>query len=244
MDAGERAPEVDYHSHQAPEAYQEAPIALVEQQARYQGAGFPFRVPDSGSEDEPNGLLKNTSAANSKSTRVGGLPVVWFWSLLALVGVLIVGASVGGAVGGTMASKNKAQVAAQTTPTTTSPTRSSSSSTLGTTPSSSSSTPSTDCPASNGTTYTPLDMNGGPGTYQFTKYCGQDAAGEDVAAAYVMSFNLCIDLCSNYNAIHSNTTCTAVSFMPEGLPPGNCWAKASGNGAFSSLGRVSAAFLQ
>lgn len=132
-----------------------------------------------------------------------------------------------------------------------SPTLSSTSSTPASSSSSSTSlpTPSTDCPDSNFTTYTPPDVTGGPGNNQFLKYCDQDAGGDNVAEAYVMSFDLCIDMCSNYNSIHGNTSCDAVSYLPGGSPPGNCWAKANANGVYHSSSaltsqRASAAFLQ
>lgn len=91
----------------------------------------------------------------------------------------------------------------------------------------------TDCPDSDGSTYNALDrFTSEPGTTRFTKHCGYHVDGNDLVAAYVQSFNLCIDMCSNYNSINATgaAQCTAVEFLADGgIPPSNCWAKTGSN---------------
>lgn len=110
MDASERAPEVDYHSYHAPEAYHEAPIAVAKLEPRYQETTIPRQVAESDRwNDDESARLPGKPAARSKGARIGGLPVLWFWLLLALLGFVVIGASVGGAVGGSAATKASEQ---------------------------------------------------------------------------------------------------------------------------------------
>jgi len=101
----------------------------------------------------------------------------------------------------------------------------------------------TDCPESNGTTYQPLQPNGGTGIYTFTKYCGFDTTGTTIAEAFVSSFDYCLDMCSNLNIVNQNTNCTAVTYLVQGGPPGNCWAKSPG-ALLVANGRAATGLLQ
>lgn len=47
-----------------------------------------------------------TDGARQDPHRIGGLRRRWFWLLIALIAVIVIGASVGGAVGGTQANKS------------------------------------------------------------------------------------------------------------------------------------------
>jgi hypothetical protein len=49
-----------------------------------------------------------TEGAKHDPHRIGGLRRRWFWLLIALISVVVIGASVGGAVGGTQANKSSA----------------------------------------------------------------------------------------------------------------------------------------
>jgi len=39
-----------------------------------------------------------------------------------------------------------------------------------------------------------------------------------------MTFDECIELCASINFFNSNSNCLGVTFVPMGIPPGNCWA--------------------
>ena len=117
---------------------------------------------------------------------------------------------------------------------TSNPTRSSTTASTSSASTQSSSQPivlgTSDCPSSNGTIYTPLAVGGGTSVYQFTKGCGHNANGADLAEAFVQTFDLCIAMCSNYNTYHVSDgfpKCVGAFFNPGsgGAPPGNCWIK-------------------
>ena len=84
----------------------------------------------------------------------------------------------------------------------------------------------TDCPASNGTSFTPGLPSGGPGKQGFNKRCGAGTDGSDLIDAMVIDFDNCIALCANWNIMRpEGPKCTAATFNVNGRSPGNCWAK-------------------
>jgi hypothetical protein len=93
-------------------------------------------------------------------------------------------------------------------------------------------TPSTDCPNSNGTTYTSLFAQGKDGTpapgagLTFQKYCNLGFPGGMIklAEAWVYSFNDCIELCASINFWAGNSSCQGANYWLAGTKPGNCWA--------------------
>ncbi|KAK9796615.1 putative N-acetyltransferase domain-containing protein [Seiridium cardinale] len=83
-------------------------------------------------------------------------------------------------------------------------------------------------PASNMTSYAPLSpIDSNPTNQVYTKYCGFDTDGNTLMGAYVQNFDLCVNLCNNWNYFQSDssTKCTSLAFLPGGSPPNNCWAK-------------------
>lgn len=181
-----------------------------------------------------------------KIDTVLGLSRRAFWIVLGCICFLVIAIAIGGGVGGALAVKNSSNSKAGAAQMSSSSTVSSSSSTMsltgtitastGTTSSSSTSTgtstsssatptPSatTDCPLSNGTTYTPNDGN--HPLYTFTKYCSTAFSGyQNIAEATVMTFDYCIEMCANYNTWHNNATCVGVAYTLSGPASGNCWA--------------------
>src|SRR5437016_5166536 len=82
----------------------------------------------------------------------------------------------------------------------------------------------TDCPSSNGTSFTPKSPGGNAGKYTFIKRCGFDTDGKDLIEAFVPDLDTCIALCSNWNYFQTGgDKCTSASFNVRGSPPGNCW---------------------
>jgi len=100
-------------------------------------------------------------------------------------------------------------------------------------------TPTSNCPTSNHTIYTSLytsDLNVSAVTSEdllsltFTKYCSLssplDAPGyatTTLTAAYVYTFNDCIELCAAYNFWANNTVCGYATYQAQAARPGNCW---------------------
>jgi hypothetical protein len=85
-------------------------------------------------------------------------------------------------------------------------------------------------------------------TWEFEAVCGSDITGDPInnlplAAAFVPSFNSCMDLCASLNYAQTNLTsnCLAVSYVASSPAPANCWAHASN--ALKVAGNVMAAVL-
>ena len=78
------------------------------QQSRSGQTIKPTRFDDGWTDDDAT-KFADKMVAERKSARVGGLPVMWFWLLVALVGLLVIAVSVGGAVGGSAASRATTQ---------------------------------------------------------------------------------------------------------------------------------------
>jgi hypothetical protein len=187
--------------------------------------------------DAQLGDFRNNGVGRNSDT-VFGLSKRRFFILLGLISLLVIGAAVGGGVGGAMAVKHSgggAKAGASSSSTNTISNNPSSSSTATSSAGTSSSTFSsaaatasatTDCPGSNGITYTPDNPSGGSGSYKFTKYCSSSfTGGTNIAEAFVSTFDHCIEMCGNYNTWHNNATCQGVSYLLTGTAPGNCWAE-------------------
>lgn len=97
--------------------------------------------------------------------------------------------------------------------------------------------PLSDCPSSNGTTYTSSSTSSSSGDttdQTFTKYCDiasplSDAAlnVQNITQAFVYSFDDCIGICAEYNANSPNATnnCTIAVYDPSAgnKSVADCW---------------------
>ncbi|KAL3460001.1 hypothetical protein BJX64DRAFT_290651 [Aspergillus heterothallicus] len=90
-----------------------------------------------------------------------------------------------------------------------------------------------DCPSSNGTDYTSTMFtsgesgdvpDGAKNGLKFSKICGFDVQGTNLAEADFSTFDECIDLCASYNFWSGSTDCNVASYNNEGT----CWIKSGG----------------
>ncbi|KAK4636386.1 uncharacterized protein CLAFUR5_02213 [Fulvia fulva] len=172
-----------------------------------------------------------------------GMKVRTFLLVASVMTIVVVGAAVGGAVGGQQLRENQAQTQNVYTNGTNSP---------ATPPSSASSSPSStftaaiptytplsDCPQSNGTSYTSAFAQGSSGDVpshaglHFTKYCdlsnplGSNGS-QRIAEAFVYSFSDCVEVCAGYNFWNNGGNCTVAVYQSGGGRPGNCWVGYAG----------------
>jgi len=157
--------------------------------------------------------------------RIYGLTPTRFWILLAIICFFVIGASVGGSVGGTLAvNKHKSFV------------------------------PTRDCTGpANGTKYTSLYTSGTSGQVypsqglHFTKLCSTDQRSNvnNIAEAWVYTFEDCIELCASINFWSNSSICIGVAYKGDGLErPGNCWThNATGTISHDSDSTIDAALL-
>ncbi|KAL2843365.1 hypothetical protein BJY01DRAFT_248654 [Aspergillus pseudoustus] len=109
----------------------------------------------------------------------------------------------------------------------------------------SASTPTTghysDCLSSNGTDYTSTKFtsgdngavpDGAKNGLKFSKICGADVQGTNLAQADFSTFEECIDLCASYNFWSGSTDCSIASYNNEGT----CWIKSGGTSQVSNDG--------
>ncbi|KAF2832593.1 hypothetical protein CC86DRAFT_425150 [Ophiobolus disseminans] len=180
----------------------------------------------------------NPEPEDKKGRPIGGLKPWTFWTLIALISVVVIAASVGGAVAGSRSGKdslkntnNTLQSSGPWTSSVAVDATLASSSTRSPMPTP---TPSplsctqcvtTDCPKSNGTSHTPKLRNGKPGSQTFNKRCGAKVDGGKLfLRATVVDFDSCIALCANWNVLWPHgPKCTAATFSVQVMSASNCW---------------------
>ncbi|KAE9365615.1 hypothetical protein N431DRAFT_496658 [Stipitochalara longipes BDJ] len=192
--------------------------------------------------DDPETVLDENppetgrAASGSPIKQLGDMKASKFWLLLGLICVVVVGGTVGGAVGGSIAASKTHHAETVTQTPSPSSVNTLSASAVTSSPSATRSQsavppyPTSDYVSTNGSTYNSLFLSGSEGVVPpsagltFTKVCGVEQYGFNLALAYVTIFEACIELCASLNYWNQDKNCLGVAYQLTGSMPGNCRA--------------------
>ncbi|KAN0089692.1 hypothetical protein V8E51_019952 [Hyaloscypha variabilis] len=172
------------------------------------------------------------AASGIPSKRLGDMKASTFWLLFCLICVVVIGVTVSGAVGGSIAANKSYHPNTVTQLLTLTNTNTLPTSSLSTPTTRSQSAvppfPTSDCASTNGSIYNSLFLTGSEGpvppsaSLSFTKVCGVEQYGFNLALVYVTTFEACIELCASMNFWNQDKNCLGVAYLLTGSMPGNC----------------------
>ncbi|CEL01112.1 hypothetical protein ASPCAL00704 [Aspergillus calidoustus] len=179
------------------------------------------------------------------SSTVCGLSRRTFIVTAAIAFAIVLAGALGGGLGGGLSSQGNCSGQCSSSATDKTPPANETVTVTVSAASTASATPTTghysDCPSSNGTDYTSTRFtsgdngavpDGAKNGLKFSKICGADGQGTNLAQADFSTFEECIDLCASYNFWSGSTDCNIASYNNEGT----CWIKSGGTSQVSNAG--------